>query len=167
MILKVEYSAFADAVKKHLPESPIYLSREIGRVIVSAADPNHDLMILSHTASPISTVRNQLQEHGLTTESGRWMSDAAEHDSEQAEIYVAAVAYRSSEAKPGLWVDIFPTKPTTSDVMQAFYEEFSLEGIGTNLTLDQFIKLCEPNIVVLDPTEISSFLAKKLVVPCE
>lgn len=161
MVLKVDFAAFPKAVQRYAPGKVIFIASEAGRVILTASDPMTGMMLQTQTSQPMAKVQASLEAEGFTVDRGRWVPDLSEGEYSCDELFVAAVAYRSSEAKPGLWVDVFPSKPSTSDVLNAFFEEFSAEGMTANLSLDQFIRMSEPNVVVLDPGEITAFLAKK------
>jgi len=161
MVLKVDFASFVNAVQRYAPGKVVFLAAEAGSIILTAADATTGVLVQSQSSQPLAKVRSQLESAGLNVEMGRWVSDASESEFGCEEVYVAAVAYRSSEAKPGLWVDVFPSKPSTSDVLSALFDEFSAEGMTANMSLDQFIRLSDPNVVVLDPGEISAFLAKK------
>ncbi len=161
MVLKVDFAAFSKSVQRYAPGKVVFLASEAGRVILTASDPMTGMMLQSQTGQPLAKVQALLEADGFTVDRGRWVPDLGEGEYSCDELFVAAVAYRSSESKPGLWVDVFPSKPSTSDVLNAFFEEFSTEGMTANLSLDQFIRMSEPNVVVLDPSEISAFLAKK------
>jgi len=94
---------------------------------------------------------------------GRWLPDplAGELQIEES-LWVASVAYKSYEEKPGLWVNAYRGSPSVGDVLKDFYEEMIAETMLENVSLDSFIESVLPNVVVVSPDDMVSLAG----VPC-
>lgn len=161
MVLTVDFASFAQTAQRLTPGKTAYLSVSDRGVTVATADPAANVLVRAHSPNDRNKTRDELLAAGLSVDLGSWADCEPNSGSPNEAIFVAAVAYRSTESKPGLWVDIFAAKPTTSDVLNAFYQEMSTEGSGAPMSLDQFVRHADPNVVILEPDEIQAFLRKR------
>jgi hypothetical protein len=94
---------------------------------------------------------------------GRWLPDplAGELQIEES-IWVAAVAYKSYEEKPGLWIHAYRGGPSVGEVLKDFYDEMTAETMLENVSLDDFVNSVVPNVIVLSPDELTGLTSS----PC-
>ena len=100
---------------------------------------------------------------GFNISNGRWTDGGLEFELGQrsADAFIAAVSYYSKEASPGLWMDAYPTPPTPQIVLRSIYDEFRANDEIGDVTYEEFLRLAHPNVVILSPGEIATFLAQK------
>lgn len=140
-------------------EMPERLYRSQGdapyRVIAFSADRGLVLETTDVTQSQIE----QWEDEGYQIIAADWSTGGAGPDSMESAtaVYVAAVAYQSSERKPGLWMDAFAEAPSTGDVLSALYEEFRENGDIGDLSLEAFLKIARPNVVIMSPDQLRIF----------
>jgi hypothetical protein len=108
--------------------------------------------VRSLSALPFAEVADALQGAGIEVKKGAWGERA-----EGGALWVAAVAYKSAEDTPGVWVDTYESKPSTGQVLAELYEEFRQTGEVGDVSLEEFIRLSDPNVVVLSPEEQAEF----------
>lgn len=159
MTLEVPLEGFAEAVRKLVGPLPIFVSAENGGSRLSAADPGKGIRVVAYTPQDPRTAREELESRGLTAVEGRWIPDDA--PAAAGEIHVAAVAYRTEGKMPGLWVDAFPEAPTAVQAVRAMYDEFRETGEVAEVSFEEFMRLAEPNVVLLAPGELRGFAASK------
>jgi hypothetical protein len=156
MNLRVPYSDFVRELRQRLPLAEVYLERSGMAVILTAGDVAAGFTLLSLAPVPLSEVQEMLTSEGLSFRPGRWfVPDGAT----QILPHVVAISYRSGEDKPGLWVEAYPYKPTPGHALGRLFDELTSDGYLENSSLDDFIRLAEPNVVILDPEELSTFMA--------
>lgn len=99
----------------------------------------------------------------MTIHRGSWSqgTDLPDREISISEAYVAAIAYQSSEHKPGIWVDAFPSLPTQVQALRALFDEFRATGEIAEVSFEEFVRLANPNVVIVGPAEIHSFLTQK------
>ena len=153
MVLTVPFEGFIEAAKSLPGARTVYVSTFGSRSVVTAADATTGAIVRSHADKPLADVRSLLEKAGLTVHEGLW----GDRSEDPGALWVAAVAYKSEEDTPGLWVDTFETKPTTGQVLSELYEEFRETGVVGNLPLEEFIRLCDPNVVILSPEDQAEF----------
>lgn len=162
MVLQVDFEGFAAAVREYAPGAGVYLSRARTQTLASAADPWSQTIVQALTPLASAEARSALEAEGLQVRSGAWLHSPVEAEaSEQAPMWVAAVAYISAERMPGLWVESFPQEPTTAEVLTALIEEYQETGEVTSMTVDEFRRYSLPNIVILGPDELDRFLRRR------
>lgn len=162
MTLHVEFENFADAVKSHLGNAKAYIGRRENRTHVSAADPKSNTLISASTSLNMADASKLLEKSGMSVEHGGWSEAAGGATDALGELpYVAAVAYKSSEDMPGLWMDAYEIPPTPAVVLKAIYDEFRQTGEVGDMTFEEFIRLASPNVAIVGPTEIERFLSDK------
>jgi hypothetical protein len=153
MVLTVPFEGFVEALRAHSGAKVAYVASLGGRTGVTALDQATGILVRSSTSLGVQEARQTLEGSGVTVREGAWGDWA---DLPQA-LWVAAVAYKSAEETPGLWVDTYETKPTTGQVLAELYEEFRETGEVGDVSLEEFIRLADPNVVLLSPEEQAEF----------
>lgn len=159
MTLEVPYEGFAEAAKRMAGGMPAFVTPENGGTRLTVADPAKGLRIVAYSPQDPDPVAAGLRAAGLSVAEGRWIPDDA--PAATGDIHVAAVAYRTDKPQPGLWVDAFPEAPTTVQAIEAMVDEFRRTGQMVDLPLEEFIRLAEPTVVILGPSELRGFAAAK------
>ena len=158
MVLKVDFERLAEEAKRHGCKPIAYLAKHGTHSVATVADPQGRLVIESESVADFEDCRRILTSEGLQVFHGRWVPDplAGELRVEES-FWVASVAYKSNEDKPGLWVHAFRGQPSVGDVLKMFYEELKQESGCADVSLDAFLSVAEPNVVILGPDEMESF----------
>ncbi len=163
MILHVGFDQFGATVRRLLETKEVYIRAQGGAVAVSASHPNRCYVVGSLIREPLETVRAKLSADGFEVFDGEW-TDAGESPSDrlgERQTYLAAVAYTSREKMPGLWVDAYPAPPAPAIVLKTFYDELSANGEIGEVNFEEFVRLANPNVVIVGPNEIQGFLNEK------
>jgi len=163
MTLHVPFDQFAKTVARILATKSVFVTTHGAGALATAADPEKGIMIVSVSDSTPTATKSKLTHAGLEPLEGSWrISDELPTDEDgQCEAFIAAVAYKSGESMPGIWVDAHSTLPTQVQVLRAMYEEFRQTGELPDVSFEEFVRLSEPNVVVVSPNDIQSFLEKK------
>lgn len=158
MVLQVEFSSLGEEAKKHHIKPFVYLSHSGSRCIATLADPTLRLVIQGESQLGLEEARKELGDQGLNVSEGRWVPDPLAGELQiQESIWVAAVSYRSTEEKPGLWVHAYRGEPSVGDVIKLFHVEMSHEAGLVNVALEDFLAAAEPNVVVIGPDQMEAF----------
>ncbi|MES1228047.1 MAG: hypothetical protein ABUL72_05205, partial [Armatimonadota bacterium] len=128
------------------------------RLFASSADPKVPLTVLSSAALSLREAEKVVTDAGLEVRLGEWGSIEGE---EEAPYWLGVVAYKSDEAKPGLWVEAFLQEPTPSFVVESMLEEFRRHGIVKDVTLESFTAQADLNAMVFAPEELAAMAAKQ------
>ncbi len=164
MTLEVSFTEYAETVARMLPGTDVYVAKHAHGALITAADAKQHLVVACvHTASA-ETTQKALEKAGLTCRSGSWFdpeSPAMSHA--HAEVYVGAVAYKTGEATPGIWVDAYASLPTQMMVLRQMFDEFVATGELGEATFEEFTKHADPSVVILAPSELSRFIEGKAV----
>ena len=162
MVLTVPFDQFPAAAKVAHGKD-VFLSSQGSRVLVTLADISKNLIVVSTSDLPLEEAEAKLGAAGFNVSEGRWSdpSLAIEASVPASDAYVAAVAYQSRDSMPGLWMDAYPTQPTPQIVLRALYDEFKSNDEIGNASYEEFLKLAKPNVVILPPGEIATFLRQK------
>jgi len=161
MTLQVDFDQFADAVQRHTKTTHAYLSRHEGRTLVTAADPAINFIVASIAKQDIDEVESLLKKAGFTSSKGAWHEGHDIHANGSDSAFIAAVAYVSGDEMPGVWVDAYSELPTQAMVLKALYDEFRQTGEVGESSFEEFVRQANPNVVIVSPNEIESFLEPK------
>ena len=163
MVLRVPFDAFADTVKRRLPGAEAYVAPRPFGSVVTAAQPGRALVVVSFCRRPPSEARRALEAEGLEVREGEWCHEGEpiESTEDRSDLHVGAVAYRSGESMPGLWVDAFLGPRTPAEVLRALYEEFLETGELRDCTFEEFVRTAQPNVVILGPEELARLAGRK------
>lgn len=166
MTLHVEFDQLIAEAKRHIKDPSFYVSRAEGKTRVSAADLQSGLIVSATPNLSVEATMRELESRGFKAGRGSWSDgvDSGSHNSSELP-FIAAVAYKSRDDMPGLWVDASQDHPTHASVLRALYEEFQASGEIGSATLEEFIRAATPNVVILPPSEIEKYLNDKS--PCE
>lgn len=159
MTLEVPFEGFVEAAKRLVGGLPVFATAENGGTRLSAADPAKGIRIVAYSPQDPKPVAELLGQGGLQVVEGRWIPDDA--PAATGEIHVAAVAYRTEGSQPGLWVDAFPETPSPIQAIRAMYDEFRGTGEVADIPFEEFMRVSEPTVVVLGPSELRGFAAAK------
>jgi hypothetical protein len=160
MVFRVDLEQFAEAVRTHLKSNVAAVATRENRTVITAGDPEQRVVVAAASSKPAAKVREMLIEAGLTVTSGEWTesNEWALEPCEEQDAYIAAVAYKSREEMPGLWLDAFPYEPSNGEILKALYDEFSEAGHLDSVPFEEFVRLSAANIVVLRPEDVARFL---------
>jgi hypothetical protein len=162
MTLHVEFEQFAEAAKRHLKSPYAYISRFENRTHVTAADPIANVMVSASSKLSPEEAKQALIGAGIEVGHGGWAESSHGVSDSLGELpYVAAVAYKSAEEMPGLWIDAFLDAPTPATVLKSIYDEFRQTGEVGDMSFEEFIRLANPNVVIVSPPEMERFLSEK------
>ncbi|MEJ5170020.1 MAG: hypothetical protein WHU10_03445 [Fimbriimonadales bacterium] len=156
MVLRVPFEAFSDTVKRRLPGAEAYVAPRPFGSVVTAAQAGRALVVVSFCRRPPAEARRALEADGLEVREGEWCHEGGpiEASEERSDLHVGAVAYRSGEAMPGLWVDAFLEPKTPAEVLRSVYDEFIETGELRDCTFEEFVRTAQPNVVILGPEEL-------------
>lgn len=163
MTLHVPFDQFSRTVQRVLGTKEAYVAASGPGSVVSSAVVEKGFIVVSRTDHSVGAARSKLEHAGLTIHEGNWSLavDTDLHGEDRADPFVAAVAYRSGETTPGVWVDAYPTLPTQIQVLRAMYDEFRQTGELPDVSFEEFVRLSDPNVVIVTPNDLQSFLEKK------
>lgn len=159
MTLQVPFDEFAPSVRRLLDRQDAYVSHYRGGSLVTSACPTRGVVVAAIVRLPMDGALNALRKEGLEVFEGAWTTGAElTVDTGPAfDAYVGAVAYVSQDDKPGVWVDAYPTAPTEVQVLRAMYEEFRSTGELDDVSFEEFVRLANPNVVIVSPLEVADF----------
>ena len=158
MVLTVDFDGFAEATKSLTGGKDAFLAPMGGGCSLTSASADKGVIVRSSCALSLEEATSKLEAAGITVRRGAWSEGST--DAQQA-LWVAAVAYKSGEDSPGLWVSTYQEKPTTGEVLALLYDEFRETGDVGELPLEEFLRLAEPNVVILSPDQLWEFAAGK------
>lgn len=162
MILRVPFEGFASAVERVLGIRDVYVTGHFEGALVSAGDPGKGTIVQAVSRLKPDDTVSALEELGFAAFEGRWGADQdLEMATSSTESFVAAVAYQSGDGRPGLWLDAFPTLPTQLQVLRTLFDEFRQTGELPEVVFDDFVRLAKPNVIILAPSDVRSFLSQK------
>ncbi len=162
MVLTVPFEEFAAAAERLSLPKHAYLSRFGPVCRVTCGDPDRDLMLRTDASNTVAETRRKLERSGFNCSEGLWSSEDEAEAMPSASYWIAAVAYKGADGKPGLWVDALPHRPLTGDILRVMYDEFKSQGELDGIDLDEFMRHLEPNVVILDPSEQDQFVGRHL-----
>jgi len=162
MVLSIAFDQFT-AVGQKLQICPSVCVRPYGSgAIVTGANPTTGVIISSIVRLPVADVKKRLNDDRWETIDGQWSTEAVElQEQTTAELTVGAVAYQSRDSKPGLWVDAFTEPQNQTQVLRAMYDELTANGELGNVSFEEFIRLANPNVVILSPSDLARFALQR------
>ena len=162
MVLSIAFDQFT-AIGQKLQVCPSVCVRPYGAgAIVTAANPTTDVIISSIVGLPVAEVKDKLKSDKWDVVDGQWSTEAVElQEQTTAELTVGAVAYNSKDLKPGLWVDAFTEPQNQTQVLRAMYDELTANGELGDVSFEEFIRLANPNVVILSPADMARFALQR------
>lgn len=160
--LQVPFDSFPAVLERVLGVRHVFLTAHSSGALVTAAEAGRTALVASVAPVPVAEARKALEEAGLEVFEGAWSGvDGTNLACEAAEAFVASIAYQSTEGRPGVWVDAFPSLPTQVQVLRAMYDEFRETGELSDVSFEEFVRLANPNVVILSPSDLRSFLGQR------
>ena len=162
MILEVPFCDFVATLKEYGGDHA-YVRVHESECVITGLFPKGDRVLVSYSDQPKQEILDLLKKADVTAREGGWEVPERNIKIENlpANYYVGVVAYKSDEPMPGVWVDTFPYRPTTMQVLNAIYEEFRATGEIGNVAFDYFVKVAHPNVLVLSHEELNQFCQAK------
>ncbi|HTQ09038.1 MAG TPA: hypothetical protein VMI31_03100 [Fimbriimonadaceae bacterium] len=163
MTLQVAFDQFADTVKRLLKHEEAYVAAHtIGSIATSAKLPG-EIVVAAVTRLAPDAASKALKDAGLAIFQGTWLTpeEVMTPEINPIETFIAAVSYRSSGDKAGVWVDAYPALPTQVSVLKEMYDEFRETGELPDVTFEEFVAQANPNVVIVSPADIEAFLKQK------
>lgn len=168
--LQVPFDAFPAVLERVLGIRHVFLTSHSSGALVTAADAGRAALVASVVPSSVAETRKVLEGAGLEVFEGAWSGvDGTNLACESTEAFIAAVAYESTEARPGIWVDAYSSLPTQVQVLRTMFDEFRETGELSDVSFEEFVRLANPTVVILSPSDLRSFLGQKnaeSAVPC-
>lgn len=163
MTLHVSFEQFSKTVHGLLETRAAFVTAKGMGSLVTAADSGKGFIVACIADVSPAQAKTKLTRSGLEAFDGAWTlsDDLSIGCGEASEIYIAAVSYKSGESMPGVWVDAHRSAPTQVQVLRLLYDEFRETGELPDVSFEEFVRLSEPNVVIVSPNEIQSFLDKK------
>jgi hypothetical protein len=148
MVLNTTFEEFPALAERYAPGHPVFVTETDQGPCATVFNPDQQAMVraLGHDKGAVVF---KLEQAGFEVLEGGWSNEVPK----VGPTWLCAVAYRSSEKKPGLWVGMMEKPTTAEEVIKTMYEEFQASGDVEDLPLTEFMRLAEPNILVLDPEE--------------
>lgn len=162
MTLRVPFEQFSETVRRVVGVHEAYLVPTETGCICTAFDIGKRVRVLTKESGPPQAAREKLEKSGMKIRPGYW----AEGDEDVPEPlppvpYIAAVSYHSGNHQAGVWVDAYETLPTVAQVLRALYDEFTGTGELQEVPFEEFVRLARPNVVIVTPSELASFVSAK------
>ena len=159
MTLRVPYEGFVATIEQQLTSRHVFVHAQAGRVLVTAGEAQHALVVVSSCRKSVDEVRKELHAAGLHTHDGFWSVD---DDQEILGLpYVAAVSYRATKDRTGVWMDAYATEPSEGEVLQDFFEEMSAEQNLPEMSIADFVSNAQVSVSILSPVDLEKFLGSK------
>lgn len=162
MVLSIAFDHFT-AIGQKLQVCPSVCVRPYGTgAIVTGANPATGVIISSIVRQSLSEVKDILKSDKWDVVDGQWSTEAVElQEQTTSELTVGAVAYNSRDTKPGLWVDAFTEPQNQTQVLRAMYDELTENGELGDVSFEEFIRLANPNVVILSPSDMARFALQR------
>lgn len=155
MQLEVALDHFAEAALRHGARTAYISAQPTGHTLLTALGPN-GLLITARTQSPLIEAQTLVEKGGLFVHPGQ-LRTAEPQAAGIENLFVVAISYRTERGRPGLWVDCRSDAPTEGSALDRFYNELRTDGEIGALTLDEFLDIAEPTVVILSPADIERF----------
>lgn len=160
MTLHVSYDEFAETAKRVLGQSEAFVCASPRGTYLTAVHATESRMVSSLCHVSPAEAKARLTKAGMKVHDGVWTLDgeAPEGDIDYSTVHVAAVSYRTEADQPGIWVDAFSGLPTRVQVLRELYEEFRGNGEMPDVSFEEFVRLANPNVAIVSPSEIAGYL---------
>ncbi len=163
MTLQVSFEEFAETVKRVLGGKEAYVAPQETGAVATAGCAEKAIVVAAISLNPPDQAAEALKASGLKVFNGTWLTgeEILAHLGIQTDTFVAAVAYKSGDDKAGVWIDAYPELPTQMTVLKTMYDEFRETGEMDDVLFEEFIQLANPNVVIVSPSQLQSFLKQK------
>lgn len=163
MVLRVPFEEFVATVLRLMSQPEAFIESVASGTKLTAAVPLGGVLVQCVTTLPEKEVRKRLEQSDIPCLPGSWSQSLSDEGCTDApiDIYVAAIAYTSRDARPGLWVDAFPYEPTALHALRMMYEEFRANGEIGEVTFEDFVKHSNSNVVVSNRAQLEGWARSK------
>ena len=168
MTLQVPFEGFVKAVEHFASVREVFVTKHVSGCLVTAANPAKGVHISAVSDLPTESVRSNLSEAGLKVFDGVWSLDGELETQVDplSTCHVAAVSYVSSNHVPGVWIDAYAEAPNHVHVLRMMYEEFRETGELPDVSIEEFVRLANPNVITVSAAQLRTFLEEKKEKPC-
>ena len=160
--LRVPFDGFAEAIKRFGGGTVAYVEAQGTQTVLTASMAGSCIVSVAHLS--VDRTMEKLQQQGIQCAPGRWIVDGSEEFGVAAP-FVAAVAYKTDEDRPGLWVDAYEQAPNDMDVLRAMYEEFTATGQVGEMDFESFLNEVKATVVVVSPEQLAQYAEEKATPP--
>lgn len=163
MTLQVPFEQFAAAAKRVLNVREAYVTRHANGSLVTSCSANSTTVVAALASTTPEETKAALAKKGLEVYDGAWSAEGLVDlgDACLSEAHIAAVAYDSSDGRPGIWIDAYESTPTPAQVLKTMYEEFRGTGETSDVSFEEFVRLANANVVLVSPSQLRGFLQEK------
>ncbi|MCC7102903.1 MAG: hypothetical protein IT206_07480 [Fimbriimonadaceae bacterium] len=160
MVLRVSPESFAAEVESRLRVKDVYVIASGRHTLATAGDPATGLLIEAKFRTSLAKALDTLEKSGLKPRAGTWSTIEGEDGVEETP-YVVAIAYRSEETTPGLWLDADIHEISTAEALKRMYDELRDNGEIKEASFDEFVRVIKPNVMVVPPHQIHGWADEK------
>lgn len=162
MTLRVPFEQFSETVRRVVGTDEAYVVSTENGCICTAFNTDKRVRVLTKESGPAAAAKEKLEKSGMKIRQGYW----AEGDEDVPEPtpnipYIAAVSYEAANHQTGVWVDAYDALPTPAQILRAMFDEFSDTGELQEVSFEEFVRLAKPNVVIVTPSELTSFATAK------
>lgn len=162
LTLRVPFDQFSETVRRVVGTNEAYIAPIESGCVCTAFEISKRVRVLAKESGPAQAAKEKLEKSGMKIRPGYWAE--GEEDVPEplpAVPFVAAVSYQATNHQPGVWVDAYETLPTVAQVLRSIYDEFTDTGELNEVSFEEFVRLSHPNVVIVTPSELASFVAAK------
>lgn len=162
MTLRVPFEQFSETVRRVVGTDEAYVIATDAGCVCTAFDCGKRVRVLTRQSGPAAAIKEKLEKAGMKVRPGYWAEgDEDAPEPTPAVPFVAAVSYKANSQQAGVWVDAYDSQPTVAQVLRSMYDEFSDTGELHELSFDEFVRLANPNVVIIPPAELVSYATDK------
>lgn len=169
MTLQVPFDQFVKTAERFAGSKEAFVSPHTSGAMITSAKPSGNVIVVSVTELSPKDATQRLKAAGMETFDGVWSLDGeielGEHP--MSNLHIAAVAYESADARPGIWVDAYSAPPTQVLALRSMYEEMRKTGELDDVSFEEFVRLANPTVVTIGPAELLAFLDQKRELGCD
>lgn len=157
MVLRLPLDGLAESAERLGVPKIAWIRERAGMVSITLAKPEEGTILAANVEDTPENVRAALREDGITVLPGEWTEQGEGAENEQ---FLTAIAYRSREEKPGLWVDASFDRPSIGEALDRLYDDLNDNGDLDDLSFEEFMRHGMPNVVILGPAELRDYAEK-------
>jgi len=160
MVLTIPFHDFAFEARERFVGEPIFLVGIQNRTLVSVSNGKQDGTILQAWSQEHSlAVKTKLELAGFKVREGRWSESESDEGSSGAgsNLHVYAIAYKSENGSPGLWIDAGFDSKSEAETMRNFFDELRDNEEITKVSFEEFVRLADAKVMVFTPSELHDF----------
>ena len=157
MVLRVSNERFAEEVKARLGTADVYVMPSGRHAVATAGSVEKGFVLHSEFNRGYEQTCDILRDAGLNPTRGKWSDTMEDCGIDEQPIFIVAIAYRSEEPTPGLWIDSDVNEISSGEALKRMYEEFRDNGEIKEVSFDEFVRVIHPNVMVLAPHQIQGW----------